>query len=468
MYLLTITDFIAHLHPVLVHLPIGILLIALILQLLAVKEKFTGLRHAIPIILLVGLISAILSCITGFLLFRSSDYDESLVSWHMWMALTLTFVTFALYARIKFGRGFDRTGSLLGMALFVLLMITGHLGGSLTHGEDYLTDALREGAPPPAVIPPIADVQQAVVYDSVVRPILQTTCYNCHGPNKQKGGLRLDNPAAIAKGGKDGIVLVAGKADSSELIRRMLLPDGDEHHMPPRDHRQPTRQQQELLSWWIDQGADLSKKVKDLAQPEKIRPALLALQKGTGPVTDKDLLMPVEPVDPPDSKTIAALKNAGVVVMPVAQNSNYLSVNFSGVPASSLMPLLPSLKKQLLQLDLSNTGIGDSAAKAISQCTGLRYLVLNNTKITDRSLTSLAALPELRVLNLVGTQITGEGLLSIQPPKHLHALYLYHTRVESKYWPKLSALFKTTVLDSGGYSLPKLVTDTAVVRPTIR
>jgi len=101
----------------------------------------------------------------------------------------------------------------------------------------------------------------------------------------------------------------------------------------------------------------------------------------------------------------------------------------------------------------------------VRQCTVLRYVNLSNTGITDKALSSLAALPELRVLNLVGTQVTGEGLLSMQPPKHLHALYLYHTRVEGKYWEKLKGLYKHAVLDSGGYSLPKLVTDTAVVRP---
>ena len=138
------------------------------------------------------------------------------------------------------------------------------------------------------------------------------------------------------------------------------------------------------------------------------------------------------------------------------------------MPGAGLVSLLLPLRKQLVQLDLSNTGIGDSAAKVISQCTGLRYLVLSNTKITDRSLASLASLPELRVLNLVGTQVTGEGLLSMQPPKHLHALYLYHTKVDGKYWEKLKGLFKGAMLDSGGYSLPKLVTDTAIVRPPAR
>lgn len=465
MYLLTITDFIAHLHPALVHLPIGILLIAVILQLLAGREKFHSLRTAIPIVLLAGVLSAVLSCITGFLLFRSSDYDKALVSWHMWMALALTFTSFALCARSFSGRAFDRTGKWLGAGLLVLLTITGHLGGSLTHGEDYLSGALNSSEEAlPAVIPPIANVQEAVVYDSIVKPVLAVGCYSCHGPNKQKGGLRLDNPAAIAKGGKDGIVVVAGKADSSELIKRMLLPESDDHHMPPKGHRQLSRQQQELLSWWVEQGADFSKKVKDLPQSEKLRPALLSLQHSTT-APDKDLLIPDEPVDPPDSKTMTTLKNAGVVVMPVAQNSNYLSVNFSGVRGAALVPLLLSVRKQLVQLDLSGSGVGDSSMEVVKQCAALRYVNLSNTGVTDRGVVMLGALQELRVLNLVGTQVTGEGLLSMQPSKHLHALYLYHTRVEGKHWGKLKGLFKGAVLDSGGYSLPKLTTDTAIVRP---
>jgi len=56
-------------------------------------------------------------------------------------------------------------------------------------------------------------------------------------------------------------------------------------------------------------------------------------------------------------------------------------------------------------------------------------------------------------------------LMSLQPPAHLHALYLYHTKVDPRYWGQLKGLFKGAVLDSGGYRLEKLETDTAVVRP---
>jgi hypothetical protein len=295
----------------------------------------------------------------------------------------------------------------------------------------------------------------------------------------------LDNPEWIAKGGKDGVVLVAGKADSSELIKRLLLPDNDEHHMPPKDRPQLSSQELEVLHWWVDQGADYRKLVKDLAKTEKVKPALAGIQQASmdgggaaGPggrgAAGSVEIVPEAPVGAADEKDVEALRKAGVAVMPMAQGSNYLSVNFSGLPAGAngqttgLVSLLLPLKKQLVRLDLSGSGVGDSSMEMIKQCVALRVVDLRDTKITDKAMAVLAALPELRVLNLMGTGVTGLGLLAVQPPKHLHALYLYHTKVEGKDWAKLTALYKTTVLDSGGYTLPVLTTDTAIVRPNIK
>ena len=51
-----------------------------------------------------------------------------------------------------------------------------------------------------------------VDYARDVQPIFAARCYECHGPARQKGGLRLDGPAAILKGGESGAVVVAGKS----------------------------------------------------------------------------------------------------------------------------------------------------------------------------------------------------------------------------------------------------------------
>jgi uncharacterized membrane protein/mono/diheme cytochrome c family protein len=272
-------EFLGHLHPVLVHLPIGILLIAIFLKWLAYLEKYQPLQPAVKITMLIGMITALLSCITGYLLSMSGDYDQDLVSWHMWMGIAMAIVSMLLYVRIANAK-FDLTSKLLSILLFILIMVTGHLGGSITHGSDFLTTSMIYSDKNTDSIKskPIANVQEAFVYADVIQPLMREKCYGCHGPNRQKGGLRMDDVTKLMKGGKDGIVIKPHNADSSELIKRLLLPREDEHHMPPKQKSQLNERQIALFYWWINQGADFNKKVKDISQPEKIKPILLTLQ----------------------------------------------------------------------------------------------------------------------------------------------------------------------------------------------
>jgi hypothetical protein len=57
-------------------------------------------------------------------------------------------------------------------------------------------------------------------FETKVRPLLAAKCIKCHGPDKQKGDLRLDSAAAVARGGGSGKPLVvAGKPDESLLLQ---------------------------------------------------------------------------------------------------------------------------------------------------------------------------------------------------------------------------------------------------------
>ena len=88
-----------------------------------------------------------------------------------------------------------------------------------------------------------------------VRPILQTRCYSCHGPEKQKGGLRLDVKAAALKGGEHhGPAVRPHAASDSPLIRFVSAPVDAETRMPPKGEPL-TAEQVAILRTWIDQGA---------------------------------------------------------------------------------------------------------------------------------------------------------------------------------------------------------------------
>ncbi|MEO6288750.1 MAG: c-type cytochrome domain-containing protein [Ginsengibacter sp.] len=467
--ILTITEFIGHLHPALVHLPIGILLIALLLIWLSHKPQYGISPLIINIVLLSGAISAALACVTGYLLSLSDDYDTSLVNWHMWMGISVAFVSFLLYIKIA-NRKIDLAYKILSIALLILIFVTGHLGGQITHGVNFLSLSLITNEDSIIIdAKPIINVQEAKVYRDIVQPILYKDCYGCHGPAKKKGGLRLDNFAFIMKGGKDGEVIDLNNADSSEMIRRLLLPKEDDDHMPPKQKPQPNVKQIALLHWWIQQGADTGKLVKDLQQPEKLKPILLGLQRDHIEIKAPGSI-PKEAVEKADVKAIDELKAKGVIVIPVAQNSNYLMVNFvtaAKIGDNDLALLLP-IKKQLVWLKIGDTNISDSALSYIGQCVDLTLLQLNNTNISDKGLPLLKGLQRLHSLNLVGTKVSAQGITELRGLKKLQFLYLYQTKVAGKDWVFLKQQFPKTMLDTGGYVVPILESDTTLVKFNVK
>ncbi len=461
-------EFFGHFHPLIVHLPIGILLIGLLLQFLSRKKKYEALKHAVPVVLLTGAVTGLFSCITGYLLSISDDYDKSLVTWHMWMGIATTLVALMLYAK-ETNDFFKVNKTFLSVALLVLIIITGHLGGSLTHGSDYLSKPLKnifnDDTASTAVIKPIANVQQAQVYTDVIKPIFETKCYSCHGPNKQKGKLRMDDSLKLMKGGKDGVVIESGNADASEIIKRLMLQVDNDDHMPPKEKPQPTESQIALIHWWIANGAAFDKKVNQLPQDDKIKPMLTALQNVGGEIKQASDL-PSTPVEPVDANIIKQLKEKNILVLPVALNSNYVSVNFVNDTTvdNNDLQLIAQLSKQLVSLKLSGTNITDDGLKTIVQCSNLIKLFLDNTPITDEGLKNIISLINLRYLNLVNTKVSAKGISQLKTLSKLQSIYLYQTLVTKQDWPALQQLFPKTKLDSGGYTVPTLATDTTIVK----
>lgn len=105
--------------------------------------------------------------------------------------------------------------------------------------------ANAEELPPPAT--------RRVDFETDIRPLFVQHCYACHGPDKQKAGLRLDRRAEALRGGDDGPVILPGKSGESPLIRLTAGLDPD-RTMPPKGQRL-TPEQIGLLRAWIDQGA---------------------------------------------------------------------------------------------------------------------------------------------------------------------------------------------------------------------
>jgi uncharacterized membrane protein len=461
---LSFLPIIGRLHPVLVHLPIGILLAGILLQWLYNKGSYQVSLSVIKIIFLVGAVCAWLSCITGYTLSLSSDYDTSLVFWHKWLGICLAITASVIYIKIQLQQT-DHLYLTLSIGLLVLIFATGHLGGSLTHGEDYISSALMQDADP--VYPPapaITNVQEANLYADIIRPLLRKECYECHSVSRQKGKLRLDDTTHIMAGGKSGPVIFPGRPSESELVKRLLLPTTDEHHMP-KEKPSLKEVQIAVITWWIANGGDFNKKVKAIQQPPPIRTSLLALQNDNGN-DEANALVPSAEVQAASAKSINDLKEKGVSVIPVARNSHYLQAGFINVssPVAEVLPLLLPIQSQLIFLKIGNTALNDSSIRVIAKCRALTSLQLNNTGVSDKNISALQSLHELQSLNLVATAVTVQGIISLKQLKNLRRIYLYQTEIKETDTSLLKKFFPKTSIVLGGYNVPSISSDTVILK----
>ena len=431
-------QFIGHFHPVIVHMPIGIMLLGGFL-LFYQGPQLNKFDKVISLAFLVGSISATLACFTGWLLAQSGEFDSVLIQKHQWVGIATAAIGWTIY--------FNKYKKVLAISLVVLIIITGHLGTTLTHGENYLFSSNKEEnieqiniivAKKNETVLKSKDSIKIVsynVYKEEIKPILQVRCYNCHGPLKQKGGLRLDSESFIKKGGKEDIVLVVNNPLKSKMYTNLVLPMEDDKHMPPKGKHQLTNQEITTIKQWIANGASFEDKIDTITNSLKESTAdsvhLMEINKvkavGTKLLSVVKENMPIAI----NNATIELFKNKNIILTSLGEGSNFIVANFiNAVPFNSEdIADLKLIKNQLSVLKLSNLPIKDSDIKIISNFKNITRLNLENTAITDESITYLNQLPKLEQLNLYGTNITDESLKQLSMYKNLSVLYFWKTKV---------------------------------------
>lgn len=456
---------IGRLHPVFVHLPIGILLFAALLFFASKKQRFANMSFAVAPSLAIGSFFSILSCITGYLLSISDAYNEDIIFKHQWLGIATALTSVLCYFV------YQKKGAMFGILITLLtslIMVTGHYGGSLTHGSDYLTASFNKGASDTKKV--IANMDEAVVYADIIEPIFATKCYSCHGESKQKGKLRLDLPNYIVQGGEEGKVLTPYQPGSSEIINRLLLPTSNIEHMPPKEKPQLTKDEVALLHWWIESGANFTVAVKNTKQTAAIKGLLASFSNGAGGDGSGDgasassgaSILPSKNASPISTNLLAQLNKEGIVVVPVVNGSNYVRANLIGVENVSALTfqLLSKISDQLLQLNASFTAVKDEHLLVLSNCKQLKQLELNGTAISNKGLGALAALENLESLSITQTKVTADGIGNISALKKLKKIYLYGSGFTNATVGALKQKMPGLLIDTGGYRLPVLATDT--------
>ncbi|MDP9077816.1 MAG: DUF1549 domain-containing protein [Bacteroidota bacterium] len=288
-------EFLGRLHPLAVHFPVSLLLLAAILELFTLKSFQSKFRPAINLLILTGAISAIISAIFGWLLYQHGDYNGQILKIHQYLG----FITAGLSAAVLVMLYLIRTrGGLIGAYRIVLfttavgVSAAGHFGASLTHGDNFLSSTLpwdKDYEPVAARQFNLAAVksdsakltkQQEIELNTDVRAIFAHNCYQCHGAEKMKGDLRLDGKHMAFKGGEDGAVILPGNASNSELYKRISLAQDDKHVMPGKGKKLSSADIA-LIQFWINKGApwpdDGKQIIFRVAKLEPRNPALPAV-----------------------------------------------------------------------------------------------------------------------------------------------------------------------------------------------
>ena len=283
--------------------------------------------------------------------------------------------------------------------------------------------------------------QEKVDFSKQIKPILEQRCIECHGVDKDKGDLRLHTKDSALDH-----VIVPGKADESELVKRVALPPDHADIMPPKGDPL-TKEQIDTLKKWINEGAVwpdglvLSGGAEAAPVAEGAKPAEGGEFAGLKPASDPEA----------EKKALEELSKLGVSVRPIAQNLQWKETTVRPQDAAKTGEIIALLKSvpSLVELNLAGQKVTDKDLENIAPLSNLMRLHLEGTEITDAGLAHLKGLANLRYLNVYNTQITDAGLEHLKGLKNLKNLYLWQTKVTEEGAKNLFAALPQTTINRG-------------------
>ena len=385
----------ANLHPLFVHLPIGIIFIGFLLEVWQLKYPNKIGKDVMLFILGNAVAFSLFSVATGWFLGDGGDYDQNMLNRHKWLGIAFTITAILLFLLKKREDPWAKKSYLpLFVISLVLLTITGHLGGNMTHGEDFLFQNHSSKTIE------IENIDEAQVFAEIIFPILDKKCVSCHNPNKVKGGLRLYTKEAILAGGDSGSLFDSiSEFNSSLLLHRTHLALEDEEHMPPKGKLQLTTEEKLLLDWWMENKNCFDCKVLDLEASPRVEDVLASLE------TDNSIRGRLaRELDFVTAEELIALRQNRISVQQLSEENPLLIVNFSRRKdlTAKDFKMLETIDENIVELNLGHTNFNDTLAKHLKTFKNLTKLQLQNTQITSKGIKQLRKLTVLESLNIFG------------------------------------------------------------------
>ena len=405
------------LHLLILHLPIGLVIGIAALESLAILRRRGG-GTVPPALLWLNAAVALVAVVSGLKLSQESGYGGTTLTIHLWLGIAVAVVAIAvavvhstLSADAPTGRVRGYRASLAGLLLLVIL--AGHYGGTMTHGEGFVLGPLGAGAGEMAAktvdFSPLGPAsEEGFVH---VAPILAQSCASCHSGSNAKAGLSLQDFASLKRGSEIGEVVLSGTPADSELLRRITLPEGDPERMPPEGRRQLTEDQIEIVrAWVLGTGPQGSISTPTAAGGESALTALRATLAHAAAISDDSDLL-------------------------------WIDMSYAQPPLDELqiMDLLRPLATRIAELTLTGCAVTDDFGALAAEMPKLRRLVLHETPVTDALVATLAAHPGLEELVLTKSAVTNGSIEHLQAMPALKRVYLWGSKVTAEGAKRLAA-----------------------------
>ena len=424
-------QFVGRFHPLLVHFPIALFMLVPIMEVLGRSSRFVHLRLSVSFVLALATLGATSAAILGWCLGRSGGYSGRLITQHMWGGVVLSIVCWVCWLLRTRLRELGVTYE-IALALGVgLVAWTGYRGGQLSLGPHHLTEHMPNGLRNLLGVEDNVETSSAdpnTFYGGRIQPIFTARCINCHSADKHKGNLRLDSYQALMRGGKDGLVIQSGDAQTSDLFRRITLPTSHDDFMPKG--KQPlSTDQVKAIELWIAAGASGTLAISAIKNAPPDSPTLAEVK--------------IKEIDP---AVVAKLRSAIAEVVGELQkqypnildydsrgsadlrlNASILGSKFADRDLEAFVPVAD----HIVVADLSRTSVTDHSAAAIASMKRLHVLRLMDTRLTDATLLRLDTLDQLESLNVYGTPVTAAILPTIARLPKLSHVYAGQTGIHS-------------------------------------
>ena len=409
-------------HPLMLHFPIALLLLALLMEFFRFSPKYIGqefYQSFTKNLLLFAAFTSLITALMGLFLSLEEGYSGDVLDRHKWSGTAMVFLASILYSIRNRSWYRAKIAQISSGVTAATLILAAHFGATLTHGDDFILSPILQAR---TVTVSFEDAQ---VFDHLILPILENKCTSCHNNSKSKGDLLLTNKEDFLKGGKNGVIFVGGNPEESLIFQRMHLPLDDEEHMPPANKPQLTAEEKALIAQWIKSDLPFETRVATLPATDSLRMMAENFLKPTS-------VEEVYDFPQADAGTIEKLNNEYRVLTPVSRDSPALHVTlFSKANYSSAsVEELVAVSEQIVSLNLAKMPVKDAEMKTLAKFINLNRLNLNFTEISGQGLEQLKSLKKLRHLSLSGTSVDYKSLQSLMKNfSNLHSLTVWDTPI---------------------------------------